>query len=161
MRPPALSVWRPYPALIFGQAAKNIENRPWKTNYRGPLLIHAAKGSDPLALSYTRTLTERRPDLPPVPLDDVPDNLADHPLGIIGVVELYDICSASHRTPDEPCGCPWWAQPGRYHWKLRNPAAFPQPVRHPGKQGQWSVADDAWPHVFAQLKAVGRAGGRS
>jgi hypothetical protein len=39
----ALSIRQPWAHLIiFG--GKDVENRTWKTDYRGPLLIHAAKG---------------------------------------------------------------------------------------------------------------------
>jgi hypothetical protein len=39
----ALSVRQPWLWAIL-QAGKRIENRKWKTEYRGPLLLHAAKG---------------------------------------------------------------------------------------------------------------------
>ena len=43
----ALTVCQPYASLIVGwpgiaiEDIKQIENRNWKTSYRGPLLIHA------------------------------------------------------------------------------------------------------------------------
>lgn len=40
---PALSIRQPWAWLII-HAGKDIENRNWPTRYRGPLLIHAAKG---------------------------------------------------------------------------------------------------------------------
>jgi hypothetical protein len=39
----ALSVRQPYAALLV-TGAKRAEYRSWSTHYRGPLLIHAAKG---------------------------------------------------------------------------------------------------------------------
>jgi hypothetical protein len=39
----ALSIRQPWAWAIF-YAGKRIENRTWSTNYRGPLLIHAARG---------------------------------------------------------------------------------------------------------------------
>lgn len=38
----AISLWQPY-ATAIAVGAKRIETRHWPTNYRGPLLIHAAK----------------------------------------------------------------------------------------------------------------------
>lgn len=38
----ALSLWQPWATLI-ALGAKKIETRSWKTDYRGPLAIHAAK----------------------------------------------------------------------------------------------------------------------
>jgi hypothetical protein len=39
----ALSIRQPWAHLIVHEG-KTIENRSWSTRYRGPLLIHAAKG---------------------------------------------------------------------------------------------------------------------
>src|SRR5690606_17299582 len=38
----ALSLWQPYASLI-AVGAKRYETRHWKTDYRGPIAIHAAK----------------------------------------------------------------------------------------------------------------------
>ena len=40
-----LSVRQPWAWLLFN--GKDIENRTWRTSYRGPLLIHASLGKDP------------------------------------------------------------------------------------------------------------------
>jgi hypothetical protein len=45
----ALSIRQPWAwAIVSG--LKTIENRSWQTNYRGPLLIHAAKSRADLRL---------------------------------------------------------------------------------------------------------------
>ena len=41
----ALTLWQPWATLV-AIGAKKIETRSWKTNYRGPLAIHAAKRID-------------------------------------------------------------------------------------------------------------------
>lgn len=41
----ALSIQQPWAWLIVN-GLKDVENRTWKTNYRGPLLIHAGKKVD-------------------------------------------------------------------------------------------------------------------
>lgn len=38
----AISLWQPWATLI-AYGVKTIETRSWGTNYRGPILIHAAK----------------------------------------------------------------------------------------------------------------------
>jgi len=38
-----LSIRQPWAWLILN-AGKDIENRTWKTNFRGPFLVHASKG---------------------------------------------------------------------------------------------------------------------
>ena len=42
----ALSIMQPWSWLIVA-GYKDIENRSWPTNYRGPVLIHAGKKFDP------------------------------------------------------------------------------------------------------------------
>lgn len=41
----ALTIWQPWASLI-ANGSKKIETRSWKTNYRGPIAIHAAKNID-------------------------------------------------------------------------------------------------------------------
>jgi len=38
----ALTLWQPWASLLAG-GGKMFETRSWKTNYRGPVVIHAAK----------------------------------------------------------------------------------------------------------------------
>lgn len=41
----ALTICQPYAHLIV-RGEKRVENRRWQTDYRGPLVIHAAKSQD-------------------------------------------------------------------------------------------------------------------
>ena len=41
-----LSLWQPWASLVV-IGAKRFETRSWPTNYRGPLLIHAAQRWSP------------------------------------------------------------------------------------------------------------------
>jgi activating signal cointegrator 1 len=41
----ALSICQPYPHLIL-TGEKRVENRTWRTDYRGPLLLHAGKSRE-------------------------------------------------------------------------------------------------------------------
>jgi hypothetical protein len=47
----ALSIRQPWASLIIA-GIKPVENRTWKSNYRGPLLIHASKVFDREALKW-------------------------------------------------------------------------------------------------------------
>src|SRR5262245_40368428 len=47
----ALTIRQPYASLI-ALGAKHYETRTWTTDYRGPLLIHAARSFDNLGLAY-------------------------------------------------------------------------------------------------------------
>lgn len=46
---PALTICQPYPALILlpdsHPEKKRVENRRWRLDYRGPLVIHAGKST--------------------------------------------------------------------------------------------------------------------
>jgi hypothetical protein len=152
VRPPAISLRRPWPWLIF-HAGKDPENRTWSTTYRGDLLIHASGGWEDGAVAYAGKLYAR--GLDNIPLPSLSGNQDMHPRGIVGVAELYDICTAA--TDGRRCDCPPWAAAGHNHWRLRNAAAFPEPVASGGHLNLWQVDGDLWPAVQTQLKAVGRA----
>jgi len=47
-----LSLWQPWATLI-AIGAKKYETRHWSTNYRGPLLIHAAKTEEEAGVCFT------------------------------------------------------------------------------------------------------------
>ena len=71
----ALTIYEPYAGLIAG-GIKTIEVRRQPLNYRGPLLIHAAKGDRPAAVIGTAQMVDCRPltnaDLPAAVLDELP-----------------------------------------------------------------------------------------
>jgi len=96
----ALSVRQPWAWLIVS-GFKDVENRSWRTNYRGPLLIHAGKSredmieSDDIEIHYGIK---------------IPENL--HFGGVIGVVDVFD-CQSSH-------GSNWYIT-GSYAWVLSEP----------------------------------------
>ena len=95
-----------FPNLTLLTGSPNrIENRTWRTNYRGPLAIHASR--------FRRWLRGRHdyshilPDLPPV------DQLVFG--AIIGVVDLIDCVPYA-----EVAGTPL-AEPGGFCWLTENP----------------------------------------
>ena len=98
----ALSVLNPWADLIVSQA-KTIENRTWRTNYRGPLAIHAGKSRRLYAGSgYGRpagigavaeVFLERYGCRLPLP-DEVAFG------AIVGVVELLDCVPLADLPPD-------------------------------------------------------------
>jgi hypothetical protein len=108
----ALSIHQPWASLIV-HGIKTVENRKWRTNHRGPLLIHAG-----------RKLGRDNPH-PGVQADDY---------GLIGSVELVD-CVRDHRSP--------WALEAHWHWILVNPRRFPRPVHWLGRLGLFDVPTSA------------------
>lgn len=96
----ALSVQQPWAWLII-HGGKDIENRTWRTPYRGTLYIHAGKKID--TESYAG-LVQSGIVLPPI---------ADLKTGgIIGRVELATIANADENP---------WAMPNCEHWHLTKP----------------------------------------
>jgi hypothetical protein len=94
----ALTIKQPWASAIFA-LGKDIENRSWRTPYRGPLLIHAALHDDEAGWDWL--LVQGLPDLGIVPRG-----------GFIGVVKLVDVI-----TDDSS----YWARPGACHWWLARP----------------------------------------
>lgn len=122
---PALTIWRPWTTLIL-RHSKTVENRPWHTNYRGWILIHAGTRFDDTALDHAAALDI---DLSPQP--------AEHPMGIVGYTWLATICCVGRGAPGV-CDCPPdWAVPGQCHWRLAGTTTIPNPVGCPGRQGLW------------------------
>jgi ASCH domain len=127
-RIPVLSIWRPWPTLILSHG-KDVENRGWTTNHRGPLWIHAAKRWDDdgwYAARQRGIYISARP--------------TTHPTGIVGLVQLTDVCSALavpyQRDLPQTCDCGGWAAHGQHHWRLTNPRPITAiPCR--GRQGLW------------------------
>lgn len=102
-RNPALTVRQPYAWLIV-MGIKPIENRTWSTQYRGPLLIHAAiKPHDDSIEAIERRYRVKI------------DRAALRFGGIIGRVELVDVVEY-HRSR-------WFTGP--LGWVLKAPCVLP------------------------------------
>jgi hypothetical protein len=111
----AISIKQPWAWLILN-AGKNIENRTWRTNYRGRVLIHAGKGlTQHDWLNGLESLWAN-----PAARRDFPGPAMFQRGGIVGSVEIVDCVTASNS--------PWFAGP--YGWVLRDPQPLPfQPCR--------------------------------
>jgi hypothetical protein len=108
-----LTVRQPWASLIVA-GIKDVENRSWRTKYRGRLGIHAGNRVDQDAL-----------DACGHPLD------GDLPRGVlIGSVELVD-CMKTSRSK--------WAVPGEWHWVLADARKLVRPRPMPGKLGLWQT----------------------
>lgn len=109
----ALTVRQPWASLIAA-GIKDVENRFWKTSYRGPLLIHAGLAADGDDLLLWQ--------------DELPERL---PRGcVVARVELVD-CTRDSSSPG--------AVQGQWHWLL----ADPEPARAgwvvQGHLGLWEM----------------------
>lgn len=112
----ALSIRQPWAWLILN-AGKDVENRNWRTNFRGRIYIHAAA---------TMTRREYEDAMDWVVCSGIPLNFEEpHPTrfmrgGIIGSVEIVDCVEKSES--------PWFV--GKYGFVLKNPIRLPfQPCK--------------------------------
>lgn len=135
-----LSVKQPWASLIVG-GIKNIENRTWKTNYRGRIFIHAALKPDNIKLEIEGQASDREIQMFSALGRAEDDNLFGC---IIGSVEIVD-CVINHESI--------WAEPAYqtledarwgsdakpiYNWVLANPIQFANPwLNIKGKLGLW------------------------
>ena len=116
-----LSVRHPWAWLIC-EGLKDVENRNWKTNYRGTLYIHAGKSFDWDALWWlAQTMTTHAAGLKSVEHFGIRFGKSERESvitqhqnefgAIVGRVDLID-CGRSQSV---------WAQPEvKYHWTVRN-----------------------------------------
>jgi len=119
----ALTIRQPWAwAAIYG--GKDVENRRWRTSYRGPLLIHAGKNVDPDPEALTRLLWTM-PDPEAFRQPRVAWRARE---AIIGVVHLADILT------DSPSP---WAIAGWYHWAFEFPAPVDPHIPCVGRPGLW------------------------
>lgn len=107
----ALSIRQPWAWLIVN-GYKDIENRNWKTYFRGSIYIHAGKGMTANEYEICRlTVKDINPEIILPPPKDLPRG------GIVGIAEITNCVSGSQS--------PWFF--GEYGFVLRN--ARPLPFR--------------------------------
>jgi len=103
----AISIRQPWAyAILF--LGKDVENRKWKTNFRGRVLIHASKRFDNEGWEY---ILERFPNFSGIlaaQKDIAPMG------GIVGSVEITD-CTNENIKSD------WWAGSPNYGFVLKDP----------------------------------------
>jgi hypothetical protein len=119
----ALSIRQPWASLIVSYG-KDIENRNWRTNIRGKILIHASKRRDPQTEMAAIAAAKRILGFSPI--------FGDAPMGgIIGTVDIVDCVSDSDS--------PWFV--GKFGFVLENPQGFPL-IPYKGKLGFFDISTE-------------------
>jgi hypothetical protein len=153
----ALTLTQPWASLVMA-GVKRIETRGWQTRYRGPLVIHAARGWTAETHALARDLMDRDilPARPGV-VERYGGHNPDLPLGAaLGIAQLVDVCPTfvlgKPVTARAPGGgrAAWYVtelerelgdySEGRYAWLLADPEPFPEPVPCKGALGLWNYA---------------------
>lgn len=126
----AITIKQPWASLIVS-GLKDIENRSWKTNFRGRVLIHAAKTTVKEGWSALNKIQIK--EVSPHK-DKLYGDKEDLPKGaIIGSVEVVD-CVKNHPS--------LWAEKGVWNWVLANPVMFPEPIINvKGKLSFWEYRE--------------------
>jgi len=114
-----LSLKQPWAWLIFH--GKPVENRKWRTNYRGPLLIHASLTWDNEGFLWI---------LKTFPLA-LPDGLSFPKGEIIGRVDMVDCV--------DRCPSPWFFGP--WGFVFVNPVEFKKSIPWKGRLGFFEVPE--------------------
>lgn len=126
----AISVQQPF-ALLEVLGIKDVENRTWKTDYRGRVYIHACAWKKDLSIYQ---LTEEQKSI--VSKYPIVKSLLDEKeliySAIIGHVDIVDIVEDSSSV---------WALKDHYHWILANPVMFESTIVNvKGKLNFWDCS---------------------
>jgi hypothetical protein len=147
-----LSVKNPW-AYLIAWGAKNVENRTWKTPYRGELYIHCSgidlvdfhinylpeEIQDYWQANWKAEIEKQSYEMQPATKIIFAMNELNAKIQkegsffyksglIIGKVNLVDIVKDSQSI---------WAEPNAYHWILENPVLLETPIQAKGKLGIW------------------------
>lgn len=124
----AISLWQPW-ASAMALGMKKVETRHWRTNYRGPLFIHAAKKITPWPSITFQALFDGIAFLP-----------SDLPLGaLLCKVNLVD-CQRIlfHNRPGGFERSLGNYEVGRFMWITEDLESF-DPIPYRGRQGFFNV----------------------
>lgn len=118
-----ITLWQPWASLIM-YGGKDVENRSWAPAYTGTLVVHAGKALDKSGVELAEARSIQLPD--PIPRGV-----------ILGTVELVGVVTDAESI---------WAEPGQFHWILRNP----QPCSQIPWRGQLGLKrfPDNWQELY-------------
>ncbi len=132
----ALSIIQPWTSLI-AVGIKDIENRTWRTSFRGEFLLHAS--AKRLAAGWDALTDEQRKaaDRLIKPFGTVNDVKLLPVSAVIGKARLAD-CVQNHPSV--------WAEKGVWNWVLEDVVLFDKPILNvKGKLGFWEFDDSLLP----------------
>ena len=121
-----LSVRQPWAWLIVA-GYKPVENRTWRTSYRGPLLIHASQAMEPEDFPMQREWIETCGLVIP---EDLPRG------AIVGAATLTDVWD---KQKFERPGIRWFEGP--YGFKMEDAVEFAEPIPWRGQLGIRDISD--------------------
>lgn len=139
-----LTVRGPWANLMFAQLnPKDVENRTWRTNYCGPLLIQVSlmsrsQWAREWAHANGRAIAAGCRVEPGVVCPQF-NSSRGHIIGIVDLVRVTDSSSSV------------WADEGAWHWRLARPVLLPTPIAWKGALGLMPAPSDVIAEVNRQL----------
>src|SRR5437016_5848047 len=118
--PIALSLRQPWVYAIL-HLGKDIENRTWRSRYRGRVILHASRTMDEAGVKYLREAGFPVPEVLPMG-------------AYVGEVTITDC------RPLAECASRWAFGPWCYI--LERPVAYETPIPGPGRLGFYPVPDE-------------------
>ena len=126
-----ISVRQPWAWLIVA-GHKDIENRTWRTSYRGRLLVHASLATEPDDFPVQREWIENWTGIV------IPEDL---PRGaIVGSATLSHVdCGDGYQGDGLACTSPWFEGPYGFH--MADAVEFAEPIPWRGQLGLRDISD--------------------
>lgn len=136
-----LTVRPPWSAFIAA-GVKPVENRTWRTYYRGLVAIHAAASGDWAGFKHAAAT------------EDVVSAASPwiHVKGAIVALATLDDC---HPFQADCCTSPWADRDGGvWHWSLNDVRPLPNPYWVKGRLGLWTPTTHTIERVSAQFEVA-------
>ena len=165
MKLKALTILQPWAGFILC-GGKTVENRTWKTLYRGPLLIHS--GQDRRGLD--RTVSDHWFHLGGIIRHDAQGRPEFQTGAVLGIVNVVDVRLAEGRPPTS------WHDPGTarstatspapsrrsYWWELSDAVLFDKPIAQRGQLMLFGIEvpddtplqSDKWPTLKVYVERL-------
>ena len=132
----AITVWQPW-ATLLATGQKHNETRSWRTNYRGEILIHAAK-TDHSGILLHIPMEELKHFQKAGVVNELPTGVI---IGKANLVDCFQIDEAYRRKlqRENPAELAFGDYAiGRYAWVMADAILFNKPSPASGKQGLWN-----------------------
>lgn len=141
----ALSLWQPWGSLI-AYGFKQYETRSWYSDYRGPLVIQAAKSTKGLP-PWNSTIMDTLKSIGVEP-NDLPRGCA---LCVVDLVEVVRAETVRDSVSEYEKAFGDW-RTSRFVWKLENPRRIDPPIPMRGYQQIFDIDPETRQRI---MQAVG------
>jgi hypothetical protein len=136
-----LTVRRPWAACI-ASGMKSIENRSWRTSYRGLLAIHSSAGPFEETALFSNAVLEALSRAP---------GRSFHKGVIVATARL----AGCHRAQSAACDSPWCDPDALWHWEFAEIRPLDLPISAKGALGLWRLLPETFEPMTYHLDSEG------